>query len=103
MGFGSLRNTTEEDFYITDESNTAADKSTSEAQMDTPGSLVQNPLKPNQELHASSHNGTKMCGVHLKFCSHDAYCTDYATGPCCHCRSGYYGSGRHCLPMGELL
>ncbi|XP_048064439.1 nidogen-2 [Megalobrama amblycephala] len=98
---GSLRKTTDEDFYITVESNTPADKSTSEAQMDIPASLVQQPLKPNQELlHAISNNGTKMCGLHLKFCSQDGYCTDYPTGPCCHCRSGYYGNGRQCLPMG---
>ncbi|XP_067239526.1 nidogen-2 isoform X2 [Chanodichthys erythropterus] len=98
---GSLGKTTDEDFYITVESNTPADKSTSEAQMDIPASLVQQPVKPNQELlHAISNNGTKMCGLHLKFCSQDGYCTDYPTGPCCHCRSGYYGNGRQCLPMG---
>ncbi|XP_042603111.1 nidogen-2 [Cyprinus carpio] len=101
MGFGSLRSTKDEDFYITVESNMPADKSTSKAQMDMPASLVQQPPKPNQEvLHATSNNVTKMCGLHLKFCSQDGYCTDYPTGPCCHCRSGYYGNGRQCLPMG---
>uniref|UniRef100_A0A672MN56 Nidogen-2-like n=1 Tax=Sinocyclocheilus grahami TaxID=75366 RepID=A0A672MN56_SINGR len=102
MGFGSLRSTTDEDFYITVESNTPADKSASKAQMDIPASLVQQPSKSNQELllHASSNNMTKMCGLHLKFCSQDGFCTDYPTGPCCHCRSGYYGNGRQCLPMG---
>ncbi|XP_052441741.1 nidogen-2 [Carassius gibelio] len=100
MGFGSLRST-DEDFYITVESNMPADKSTSNAQMDIPASLVQQPPKPNQDvLHATSNNVTKMCGLHLKFCSQDGYCTDYPTGPCCHCRSGYYGNGRQCLPMG---
>uniref|UniRef100_A0A8C1LHS8 Nidogen 2b (osteonidogen) n=1 Tax=Cyprinus carpio TaxID=7962 RepID=A0A8C1LHS8_CYPCA len=101
MGFGSLRSTKDEDFYITVESNMPADKSTSKAQMDMPASLVQQPPKPNQEVsHATSNNVTKMCGLHLKFCSQDGYCTDYPTGPCCHCRSGYYGNGRQCLPMG---
>ncbi|XP_063040721.1 nidogen-2 isoform X2 [Engraulis encrasicolus] len=33
-------------------------------------------------------------------CSQNAYCSDYATGFCCHCRSGFYGNGRHCLPNG---
>ncbi|XP_058612238.1 nidogen-2 [Onychostoma macrolepis] len=98
MGFGSLRSTTDDDFYITVESNIPADKYTSKAQMDIPASLVQQPPKPNQE--ATSNNVTKMCGLHLKFCSQDGYCTDYPTGPCCHCRSGYYGNGRQCLPMG---
>ncbi len=101
MGFSSLRSTTDEDFYITVESNIPADKSTSKAQMDIPASLVQQPPKTNQE--ATSNNVTKMCGLHLKFCSQDGYCTDYPTGPCCHCRSGYYGNGRQCLPMGEFF
>ncbi|XP_072239421.1 nidogen-2-like [Leuresthes tenuis] len=33
-------------------------------------------------------------------CSENAFCMDYATGFCCHCRPGFYGNGRHCLPDG---
>ncbi|KAM9766649.1 nidogen-2 isoform 2-T2 [Menidia menidia] len=33
-------------------------------------------------------------------CSQHAFCTDYATGFCCHCGPGFYGNGRHCLPEG---
>uniref|UniRef100_A0AAQ6A9T9 Nidogen 2a (osteonidogen) n=1 Tax=Amphiprion ocellaris TaxID=80972 RepID=A0AAQ6A9T9_AMPOC len=33
-------------------------------------------------------------------CSQNAFCSDYATGFCCHCRPGFYGNGRHCLPDG---
>ncbi|XP_041132106.1 nidogen-2-like [Polyodon spathula] len=33
-------------------------------------------------------------------CSRHAYCSDYSSGFCCHCHSGYYGNGRHCLPDG---
>ncbi|KAI3366055.1 hypothetical protein L3Q82_009881 [Scortum barcoo] len=33
-------------------------------------------------------------------CSQNAFCSDYATGFCCHCRSGFYGNGRQCLPEG---
>uniref|UniRef100_A0A8C3I9P0 Nidogen 2 n=1 Tax=Chrysemys picta bellii TaxID=8478 RepID=A0A8C3I9P0_CHRPI len=33
-------------------------------------------------------------------CSQHAFCTDYATGFCCHCQSKFYGNGRHCLPEG---
>uniref|UniRef100_A0A7N6FEM8 Nidogen 2a (osteonidogen) n=1 Tax=Anabas testudineus TaxID=64144 RepID=A0A7N6FEM8_ANATE len=33
-------------------------------------------------------------------CSHNAFCSDYATGFCCHCRPGFYGNGVHCLPDG---
>ncbi|XP_069022442.1 nidogen-2 isoform X2 [Embiotoca jacksoni] len=33
-------------------------------------------------------------------CSQNAFCSDYATGYCCHCRPGFYGNGLHCLPEG---
>uniref|UniRef100_A0A8C6KF90 Nidogen 2 n=1 Tax=Nothobranchius furzeri TaxID=105023 RepID=A0A8C6KF90_NOTFU len=33
-------------------------------------------------------------------CSQNAICSDYATGFCCHCRPGFYGNGRQCLPDG---
>lgn len=36
-------------------------------------------------------------------CSRHAFCTDYATGFCCHCQSRFYGNGKHCLPAGEEL
>uniref|UniRef100_A0A8D0B1Z8 Nidogen 2 n=1 Tax=Sander lucioperca TaxID=283035 RepID=A0A8D0B1Z8_SANLU len=37
---------------------------------------------------------------HTAQCSQNAFCSDYATGFCCHCRPGFYGNGRHCLPEG---
>uniref|UniRef100_A0A8C7YSU2 Nidogen 2a (osteonidogen) n=1 Tax=Oryzias sinensis TaxID=183150 RepID=A0A8C7YSU2_9TELE len=33
-------------------------------------------------------------------CSQNAFCSDYATGFCCHCQPGFYGNGRDCLPEG---
>ncbi|KAM9327748.1 nidogen-2 isoform 2-T2 [Pholidichthys leucotaenia] len=33
-------------------------------------------------------------------CSQNAFCSDYPTGFCCHCQSGFYGNGRQCLPDG---
>uniref|UniRef100_A0A3Q3JDN9 Nidogen 2a (osteonidogen) n=1 Tax=Monopterus albus TaxID=43700 RepID=A0A3Q3JDN9_MONAL len=33
-------------------------------------------------------------------CAQNAFCSDYATGFCCHCEPGFYGNGRHCLPDG---
>nr|XP_032818339.1 nidogen-1-like [Petromyzon marinus] len=33
-------------------------------------------------------------------CSPHAACRDHATGPCCHCGTGYYGDGKLCLPEG---
>ncbi|XP_029942368.1 nidogen-2 [Salarias fasciatus] len=40
------------------------------------------------------------CARFQQQCSQNAFCSDYATGYCCHCRSGFYGNGRHCLPDG---
>ncbi|XP_059183657.1 nidogen-2 [Centropristis striata] len=40
------------------------------------------------------------CARFQQQCSQNAFCSDYATGFCCHCRSGFYGNGRHCLPEG---
>ncbi|XP_030265805.1 nidogen-2 isoform X10 [Sparus aurata] len=40
------------------------------------------------------------CARFQQQCSQNAFCSDYATGYCCHCRPGFYGNGRHCLPEG---
>uniref|UniRef100_A0A452SRD9 Nidogen 2 n=1 Tax=Ursus americanus TaxID=9643 RepID=A0A452SRD9_URSAM len=40
------------------------------------------------------------CEHHHGQCSQHAFCTDYATGFCCHCQSRFYGNGKHCLPEG---
>ncbi|XP_023185227.1 nidogen-2 isoform X3 [Xiphophorus maculatus] len=40
------------------------------------------------------------CARFQQQCSQNAFCSDYATGFCCHCRPGFYGNGRHCLPDG---
>ncbi|XP_051952246.1 nidogen-2 [Xyrauchen texanus] len=97
----SLSRPRDEDLNITVESSMPVDKPSSEVQMDIPASPGQQLSKPNQvPSHIVLNNVTKMCGLHLRHCSLDGYCTDYPTGPCCHCRSGYYGNGRQCLPMG---
>ncbi|XP_061539466.1 nidogen-2 [Phycodurus eques] len=38
------------------------------------------------------------CARFQQQCSQNAFCSDYATGFCCHCQAGFYGNGRHCLP-----
>ncbi|XP_008281347.1 nidogen-2 isoform X7 [Stegastes partitus] len=43
---------------------------------------------------------TETCARFQQQCSQNAFCSDYATGFCCHCRPGFYGNGRHCLPEG---
>lgn len=40
------------------------------------------------------------CARFQQLCSQNAICSDYATGYCCHCKPGFYGNGRHCLPDG---
>ncbi|XP_028427411.1 nidogen-2 isoform X6 [Perca flavescens] len=40
------------------------------------------------------------CARFQQQCSQNAFCSDYATGFCCHCRPGFYGNGRYCLPEG---
>ncbi|XP_041821737.1 nidogen-2 [Chelmon rostratus] len=40
------------------------------------------------------------CARFQQQCSQNALCSDYATGFCCHCRPGFYGNGRQCLPEG---
>ncbi|KAM7157410.1 nidogen-2 isoform 2-T2 [Molossus nigricans] len=40
------------------------------------------------------------CEHNHRHCSRSAFCTDYATGFCCHCQSQFHGNGQHCLPAG---
>ncbi|XP_055083265.1 nidogen-2 isoform X2 [Periophthalmus magnuspinnatus] len=40
------------------------------------------------------------CARFQQQCSQNALCSDYATGFCCHCKPGFYGNGRQCLPDG---
>ncbi|KAI4903764.1 hypothetical protein NFI96_028806, partial [Prochilodus magdalenae] len=57
------------------------------------------PVSGGAQTSASPGNAS-LCGSVLQDCSSDGFCKDYPRGPCCHCRSGYYGNGRQCLPMG---
>ncbi|XP_077095215.1 nidogen-2 isoform X11 [Siphateles boraxobius] len=50
-------------------------------------------------IHYSTDN-KETCERFQQHCSQNAHCTDYSTGFCCHCNSGFYGNGRHCLPNG---
>ncbi|XP_056123221.1 nidogen-2 isoform X4 [Rhinichthys klamathensis goyatoka] len=50
-------------------------------------------------IHYSTDN-KETCERLQQQCSQNAHCTDYSTGFCCHCNSGFYGNGRHCLPNG---
>uniref|UniRef100_A0A8C1XQE2 Nidogen 2a (osteonidogen) n=1 Tax=Cyprinus carpio TaxID=7962 RepID=A0A8C1XQE2_CYPCA len=50
-------------------------------------------------IHYSTDN-KETCERFQQQCSQNAHCTDYSTGFCCHCSSGFYGNGRHCLPNG---
>uniref|UniRef100_A0A672TX31 Nidogen 2 n=1 Tax=Strigops habroptila TaxID=2489341 RepID=A0A672TX31_STRHB len=57
------------------------------------------PLVPVFTYSAASR---ETCAQHHERCSPHAFCTDYATGICCHCRATYYGNGRQCLPEGAV-
>uniref|UniRef100_A0A8D3E7C2 Nidogen 2a (osteonidogen) n=1 Tax=Scophthalmus maximus TaxID=52904 RepID=A0A8D3E7C2_SCOMX len=72
-------------------------------------------VEPAARQYAPPHSpeareeGGANCGLSLlsipysrfqQQCSQNSFCSDYATGYCCHCRPGFYGNGRHCLPEG---
>ncbi|XP_052386393.1 nidogen-2 isoform X1 [Carassius gibelio] len=50
-----------------------------------------------------STDNKETCERFQQQCSQNAHCTDYSTGFCCHCNSGFYGNGRQCLPNGAPL
>uniref|UniRef100_A0A669Q3Z3 Nidogen 2 n=1 Tax=Phasianus colchicus TaxID=9054 RepID=A0A669Q3Z3_PHACC len=54
----------------------------------------------NTNVFTYSAGSRETCAQHHGRCSPHAFCTDYATGLCCHCRAAYYGNGRQCLPEG---
>uniref|UniRef100_A0A663LQR9 Nidogen 2 n=1 Tax=Athene cunicularia TaxID=194338 RepID=A0A663LQR9_ATHCN len=62
---------------------------------------VPNPL-PLAPVFTYSAASKETCAQHHGRCSPHAFCTDYATGVCCHCRATYYGNGRQCLPEGAV-
>lgn len=51
-------------------------------------------------IHYSTDN-KETCERSQTQCSQNARCTDYSTGFCCQCNSGFYGNGQHCLPNGK--
>ncbi|KAI6068034.1 Nidogen-2 [Aix galericulata] len=54
----------------------------------------------NTDVFTYSAGSKETCARHHGRCSPHAFCTDYATGLCCHCQASYYGNGRQCLPEG---
>ncbi|NXW52032.1 NID2 protein, partial [Nyctiprogne leucopyga] len=56
----------------------------------------------NPDVFTYSAASKETCAQHHGRCSPHAFCTDYATGLCCHCRATYYGNGRQCLPEGAV-
>ncbi|XP_078418707.1 uncharacterized protein nid2a isoform X5 [Cetorhinus maximus] len=61
-------------------------------------------VEEDEELGAGvftySTDTKETCERNQGQCSQHASCTDYSSGFCCHCHSGYYGNGRECLPEG---
>ncbi|XP_032043720.1 nidogen-2 isoform X2 [Aythya fuligula] len=56
----------------------------------------------NTDVFTYSAGSRETCAQHHGRCSPHAFCTDYATGLCCHCQASYYGNGRQCLPEGAV-
>uniref|UniRef100_A0A8B9D2V1 Nidogen 2 n=1 Tax=Anser cygnoides TaxID=8845 RepID=A0A8B9D2V1_ANSCY len=56
----------------------------------------------NTDVFTYSAGSKETCARHHGRCSPHAFCTDYATGLCCHCQASYYGNGRQCLPEGAV-
>ncbi|KAG7239350.1 hypothetical protein INR49_029338 [Caranx melampygus] len=57
------------------------------------------PQVPLEVVEYTTEN-KETCARFQQQCSQNAFCSDYPTGFCCHCQSGFYGNGRHCLPDG---
>ncbi|XP_067411280.1 nidogen-2 [Emydura macquarii macquarii] len=56
----------------------------------------------NPDVFTYNPAGKETCEWNHGQCSQHAFCTDYATGFCCHCQPKFYGNGRHCLPEGAV-
>uniref|UniRef100_A0A3Q3VSX2 Uncharacterized protein n=1 Tax=Mola mola TaxID=94237 RepID=A0A3Q3VSX2_MOLML len=65
----------------------------------SPGGHVVSVDEDDVDFDTGGKTTNHMC-VFQQQCSQNAFCSDYATGFCCHCRPGFYGNGRHCLPEG---
>ncbi|XP_011482732.1 nidogen-2 [Oryzias latipes] len=70
----------------------------------TPGGYVVN--VEEDDVHFDTRviqyttDNKETCARFQQQCSQNAFCSDYATGFCCHCQPGFYGNGRDCLPEG---
>ncbi|XP_004371146.1 nidogen-2 [Trichechus manatus latirostris] len=61
---------------------------------------VEDNISSNTEVFTYNAANKETCEQNHRQCSQHAFCTDYATGFCCHCQSRFYGNGKHCLPEG---
>ncbi|KAL2789922.1 nidogen-2 precursor [Daubentonia madagascariensis] len=61
---------------------------------------VEDDIGSNTEVFTYNAANKETCEHNHGQCSRHAFCTDYATGFCCHCQSRFYGNGKHCLPEG---
>uniref|UniRef100_A0A8C5VB87 Nidogen 2 n=1 Tax=Microcebus murinus TaxID=30608 RepID=A0A8C5VB87_MICMU len=61
---------------------------------------VEDDIGSNTQVFTYNAANKETCEHNHGQCSRHAFCTDYATGFCCHCQSSFYGNGKHCLPEG---
>ncbi|XP_045679927.1 nidogen-2 [Phyllostomus hastatus] len=59
--------------------------------------------QPFSHASALEASNKETCEHNHRQCSRHAFCTDYATGFCCHCQSSFFGNGKHCLLAGAPL
>ncbi|XP_004835593.1 nidogen-2 [Heterocephalus glaber] len=61
---------------------------------------VEDEISSNTEVFTYNSANKETCEHNHGQCSPHAFCTDYATGFCCHCQSRFNGNGKQCLPEG---
>uniref|UniRef100_A0A8D1GPW9 Nidogen-2 n=1 Tax=Sus scrofa TaxID=9823 RepID=A0A8D1GPW9_PIG len=64
---------------------------------------VEDDIGSNTKVFTYNAANRETCEHNHERCSRHAFCTDYATGFCCHCQSRFYGNGKHCLPEGATF
>ncbi|TSL68191.1 Nidogen-1 [Bagarius yarrelli] len=57
--------------------------------------------EPEEHLDVDVFSYFETCTSNSQKCSSFADCKDYDTGYCCHCKPGFYGSGKDCVADGK--
>ncbi|XP_062868655.1 nidogen-1 isoform X2 [Trichomycterus rosablanca] len=55
----------------------------------------------DEDINVNVFSYYEKCSTSAHKCPSSADCRDYATGYCCHCKPGFYGSGKDCVAEGK--